>query len=119
MRIDFTDPKWPEWVKYLYPCDCRETEFLYISWWDDESGEDRFAFLEVIPAVWTPSYWERIKAAAKIIAGQPHYHGGILLNPETVERLRETLDEIGRGENHGKVEHTNEDHEHVHKDADT
>lgn len=93
MRIDATDPKDPEWKRFLFPCDCRESEYVHIGWWEDD---DDPAYLEVIPAIWAPGWLERLKAIGRIIVGRPHYHGGILLNPEAVGQLRLTLDEFDR-----------------------
>lgn len=94
MKIDATDPKLPDWKKYLYPCDCSDNDFLHINWWTVDGHLEDDPFLEVIPAIWAADWWDRIKAIGRIIAGRPHWHGGIVLNPETVERLRETLNEI-------------------------
>lgn len=125
MKIDATDPKCPDWKKFLFPCDANDNDFLSIQWWTENGvldPNDPHPFLEIIPSIWAGGWWDRIKAAGKILSGRPHYNGGIILTEDTVERLRETLDEIEilreRGENHGKVERTNED-EHVHKDEDT
>lgn len=119
------DTKYPEWKKHLFPCDCGAAEFLHISWWDDDKYDDGImeGYLEVVPAIWAPGRWDRLKAIAKIIAGRPFYHGGIILNPETVVQLRETLGELEldqkegeAGNEDGKAEHTTED-EHIHEDS--
>ena len=129
MKIDATDPNWPMWRKFLFPCDCGSAEYLHISWWDDGINDNDESimegYLEVVPAIWAPNWRDRLKAIAKIIAGRPFYHGGIILNPETVVQLRETLGQLELDQKRerqvnkdGKIEYTNED-KHIHQDADT
>ena len=111
MRIDATDPKWPEWVKYLFPCDGDESHYLYVSWWADERDPDWDGFLEVTGTYWSPNLWDRIKGAAKILSGQRHYGDGIVLTEETTDRLIETLEELKsqRGKTNGKVQPASKD----------
>lgn len=91
MRLDATDPKMPEWHKYLFPCDCHDSTYLEVEWWDDFDGYP--GYLNITPTFWAPTIRERIKTSIKVLFGKRHYLNGVLLEADTAARLIETVQE--------------------------
>jgi len=91
MRLDATDPACPEWRRYLFPCDCGDTTWLFFEWWQG----DYSSYLAVVPTTWAPTRRARLRAAVRVLLGRRVENGdGVLLGHDDAERLRATLDEF-------------------------
>lgn len=100
MRADLTDPRMPDWRKYLFPCDGNDAHFLLFEWWDDEGGDvagienDFPATLDVVPCVYSPRFRDRVRAAFQVLRGRKVYAAdSVLIYEHTARQLRATLDE--------------------------
>lgn len=94
MRADLTDPRYPDWRKYLFPCDADDHHYLLFEWWDDEPDDDYPGTLDVVPTTYAPRLRQRITTAAKVLFGRRVWTTDcVLLNEGTAVRLRATLDE--------------------------
>lgn len=80
--------KFDDHHEYIWKCECADWHYLQIGW-DDKDVQWRW--LEVTDT-WHPTgWWERIRVAAKLLRGKPHFHGGIMLDEANVNDLLAVL----------------------------
>jgi len=95
VKIDATNPKSPQWQRYLFPCDASDYHHLHLEWWDlgTDVDIDVNGYLLVTPTFWRPTLWGRIKGAVLVLLGREFNHAdGVILDRDTAVAIRDTID---------------------------
>lgn len=77
--------------EHFFPCDCGDWHYIGVSV-DDEDPD--WQYLMVDDAYWPHRWRDRLRAAAKVLRGRPHYHSGVVLDEANTLDLKRVVDAL-------------------------